>query len=84
MVELDFIKKWLRDAPRGDRIVYHTGFLAADRVVKEMVDGKLRDRYIEPVNYIGDLMEMARDVGKVELWQTRVADFEYKYWARKL
>jgi len=84
VVDLDYVKRWLRDAPSGDKIVYHTGFLAADRVVREMQNGKLKDRYIEPINHIGDLMEMAQDTGKVVLWQERVAEFEYKYWARKL
>lgn len=84
MVELDYVKRWLREAPRGDRIVYHTGFLAADRVVKEMVDGKYRERYLEPINHIADLMQLAQVAGTVELWQERVGDFEYKYWARKV
>lgn len=83
MVKLETVKDWLRDAPPGDRIVYHQGFLAADRVVKEMENGVLKDRYIEPTNQIGSLMEMARDVGKVILWQERVAEFDYKYWAAK-
>lgn len=84
MVGEQQLRAWLREAKPGDTQVYYLGFLAADRVVTEMVDGKLTDRPIEPINTIADLMMAAKEAGEVELWQQRVGDFEYKYWARRL
>jgi hypothetical protein len=84
MVSVSELRDWLDTAKSGEKRVYYLGFLAVDRVVTEMVDGKLRDRLLEPANTIGELMQWAYEDGKVTLWQERIGEFEYKYWARRL
>lgn len=84
LVALSELREWLEEATPGAKRIYHRGFLAVDRVVTEMVEGQLKDRYIEPYDHIGSLVRSAIDAGTVTAYQKRLAEWEYEYWVEKL
>lgn len=83
MTSVKELEDWLRDSKAGDKRPYYLGFLAVDRVVSELVDGVYKDRLIEPANTIGNVMWQAYEAGLVTLWQERLSEWEYRYWAQR-
>lgn len=55
---------WLKFANPGDRVVYHTGYLAADRLKKE-------EFLNDSINYMAIAVWNAYERGKVTLFQCR-------------
>lgn len=77
--------EFLRSGRRGWEIVYHQGFLARDRwlfTVEE--DGSVTQKPLEPENTIANMLMEAAQRREVLLFQRRVADGEWEYYARKL
>lgn len=81
----DELQKWIDTATAGQVITYYTGFLGRDRFSGDIVTFKDENLYLE-VPDIADLAEVAItafDIGKVHLFQRKLAENRYDYIAMK-
>lgn len=81
---VEAFREWLATSPVGKFYIYHTGFLAIDRV-KVIVDEK-GDIVYSPVPEIHELAKLAIDAfedNTVHLFQRKIHDNEYQYIAVK-
>jgi hypothetical protein len=69
---------WLARAKPGDRIEYHRGFLALDRI-KGM--SSLNDAERRKLAAVADQALALADGGKLHLLQERHGNGDYSYWA---
>jgi hypothetical protein len=67
---------WIAHAAPGDRIEYHRGVLAADRLV---VGSRLPDRDSRQLNRVADILFGLAAAGRVHLLQRRNAAGDYTY-----
>jgi hypothetical protein len=75
---LTTFRGWLTRAGPGDRIEYHRGFLALDRI-KGM--SSLNDAERRKLAAVADQALALADVGKLYLLQERHGNGDYSYWA---
>ena len=75
---LTAFRGWLARAEPGDRIEYHRGFLALDRI-KGM--SSLNDAERRKLAAVADQALALADGGKLHLLQERHGNGDYSYWA---
>jgi hypothetical protein len=83
LISPEKFQNWLVLAPAGDRLVYHTGQLAAEREREKEFGSRTITIYIEPENTVATMAYNAYTLGRVELVQKRVADHVFDYIAIK-
>ena len=72
------LRAWLARARRGERLEYHRGLLAIDRIKGTSALKDAERRKLAAV--AGHAMALA-DVGELHLLQERHGDGDYSYWA---
>lgn len=74
-------KRWAQVAKRGDRFIYHKGFLMVDREKLRVrsEDGWVVCPNLLALNAVADLALDAYNRGLVHLFQKRLGDGEYEY-----
>ena len=72
------LRGWLARAEPGDRLEYHRGFLALDRI-KGM--SSLNDAERRKLAAVADQALALADGGKLHLLQERHGNGDYSYWA---
>jgi hypothetical protein len=70
------LQAWIAHAAPGDRIEYHHGVLAADRLV---IGSRLADRDCRQLNRVADILFGLAAAGRVHLLQKRNAPGDYTY-----
>lgn len=75
-------KYWLRNAIKGERVVYYTGFLLRDREILTR-NGLNTDGFPDTIKAAISAWNSYRD-GAVKLVQRKRGDFEYEYIAVKV
>jgi hypothetical protein len=73
---------WFKNAIRGERVVYYTGFLLRDREIL-CRNGLHSDNFPDTIKAAISAWNAYRD-GGVKLFQRKRGDFEYEYIAIKV
>lgn len=84
----DAFKRWLRDARKGERYVYHIGYLPRDRtrmVEVPVIRGEVHLMAVNhgPIHHLAQLVMAAADADMVHLVQRRVNEDRFEYIAEK-
>lgn len=90
MIEISTATKfnnWVRTAPAGQEVLYHTGHLTRDR--NHIVPASQRGGIVlalgprEPIDSLADAAYAAYERGAVELYQVRFKPGVFQYFARR-
>lgn len=79
-LSVDAFNAWVADAPRGDRLEYHSGFLAIDR---EEGRSNLSPAARKRCNELANVAAKAAAESKVALVQRRIGPGAFSYIAER-